>query len=180
MSDDRFSFPRIVIEHAEFSMSSEETIAYHEAGHALMAWKAGARIESLTIDPESDDSLAREGEARVIWEPSRYTAQEFAICGISVALAGPVAELVQSGSDADEQQLNAWTVDWKEAWEAAGRIHHSPEARLTMIEAAVRDLRLLFEDERWWSALAAIADHLLAWDSLEHDDVEEIAEHWLS
>ena len=37
--------------------------AYHEAGHAFMAIYVGARVRSVTIDPDWDDGPDRFGDA---------------------------------------------------------------------------------------------------------------------
>ncbi len=39
-----------------------ESSAYHEAGHALVGVLSGARVVSVTIDPDWDDGPRRYGD----------------------------------------------------------------------------------------------------------------------
>jgi len=42
-----------------------ELIAYHEAGHALMALLLGGKVKHITIEPDNDDGPVREGDTQV-------------------------------------------------------------------------------------------------------------------
>ena len=49
-------------------MDLSETSAYHEAGHAFMAIYVGARIHSVTIEPDWDDGPERYATSvAVVW-----------------------------------------------------------------------------------------------------------------
>src|SRR5579863_4685196 len=47
-----------------------ELIAYHEAGHALMAVLLGGKVKQVTIEPDDDDGPARQGDTQVYWRRS--------------------------------------------------------------------------------------------------------------
>ena len=73
-----------------------ELIAYHEAGHALVAVLLGGRVKLVTIEPDNDDGPSRSGETVVHWRRG-VSAREMAVKGVQVYLAGPVAEMIYSG-----------------------------------------------------------------------------------
>lgn len=156
-----------------------EVSAYHEAGHAFMAAYVGARVQSVTIDPDWDDGPARTGDIRVEWPRERFSEREFAEKSVLVALAGPVAEMIYRGEPFHPGLGAEWVVDWNLAWAAAARLIKADRERLSYLEqSTLRLYRLLGRDEHW-AALAAIADHLLAHETLDGEDVEDIVREWL-
>jgi hypothetical protein len=68
-----------------------EITAYHEAGHVFMAIYLGARVRSVTIEPDRDDGPDRFGDAQVEWDLAHFTRREVCEKSVLVALAGPVA-----------------------------------------------------------------------------------------
>ncbi len=74
-----------------------ELIAYHEAGHALMALLLGGTVEHVTIEPDNDDGPDRQGDPQVFWRRSGISDKEFAKKAVQVSLAGPVAEMIVGG-----------------------------------------------------------------------------------
>ncbi|MCY2993984.1 MAG: hypothetical protein NTY19_39835, partial [Planctomycetota bacterium] len=50
------------------TMTSMEATAHHEAGHVFMALYLGARVHSVTIEPDRDDGPDRFGDTRVEWD----------------------------------------------------------------------------------------------------------------
>jgi ATP-dependent Zn protease len=68
-----------------------ELIAYHEAGHALMALMLGGTVKQVTIEPDNDDGPDRQGDTQIIWRRSGISDKEFAEMAVQVSLAGPVA-----------------------------------------------------------------------------------------
>lgn len=152
--------------------------AYHEAGHAFMALYVGARVRSVTIDPDRDDGPDRHGDTQVEWPLEQFTNQEYQEKTALVALAGPVAEMIHSTDTFHPGLVPEWASDWRVAWNAAAFILDEPK-RLVWLEQATRELyRLLTEDDHW-AAVAAIVDHLLAYETLESEELEEIVEHWM-
>lgn len=156
-----------------------EIDAYHEAGHALMAVTVGARVVSVTVDPDWDDGPARTGDTQIAWPAGRFSDREFQERLVQVALAGPVAEMIHRGEPLHPGLIPEWAADWRDAWEAADPLVRDERKRLAWLEQVVREVYQLFDGEACWAAVAAIADHLLAHETLEHEDVREIAAQWL-
>lgn len=156
-----------------------EISAYHEAGHAFMAIYVGARVRSVTIDPDRDDGPERHADIQVEWPLGRFSEEELYGKMVMVALAGPVAEMIHSGQPYHPGFVAEWAADWKIAWEAAAPLMPSDRRRLAYLEQSTVNLYRLLNRDEHWAALAAIVDNLLAHETLEGDDVEEIVSHWL-
>jgi ATP-dependent Zn protease len=156
-----------------------ELIAYHEAGHALMAHLLGGRVQLVTIAPDNDDGPARDGDTQVLWRRASMGEKQFAMNSVHVSLAGPAAEMIYSGEPYHPGMVAEWSADWQEAWTSALILHADERKRLAYLEqVAVKCYRQLKEDDLW-AALAALADHLLAHETLEREQVEEIVAAWL-
>jgi ATP-dependent Zn protease len=147
-----------------------ELDAYHEAGHAYMAIRLGGRVTLVSIEPESDDGPRRSGETQVRWS-RKLTERQLCERAIQVALAGPVAEMLYSGSPYHPGLVAEWAQDWQMARQQAQRI----EFLERMTVALYRQLDV----EPHWSAIAALADHLLAHETLEGTQVREIVGDWM-
>jgi ATP-dependent Zn protease len=156
-----------------------EVSAYHEAGHALMAVYLGARVKSVTIEPDWDDGPERYGDAQVEWRSGELTDRELCEKLILVALAGPVAEMIHSGEPYHPGFVAEWLADWKTAWEAVARLIPTERKRLAYLEQTTLKLHRLLQQVEHWAALAAIVDNLLAHETLEGEDVEDIVRPWL-
>jgi hypothetical protein len=155
-----------------------EVIAYHEAGHALIACLLGGEVQIVTIEPDDDDGPDREGDTQVLWR-SGDTGKAFATKAVQVSLAGPVAEMIYSGDPYHPALVAEWAADWKDAWEAAIALHPDEVRRMDYLERTSVQLYHRLQREEMWAALAALADHLLAHETLEGEQVEEIVSEWL-
>jgi ATP-dependent Zn protease len=109
-----------------------EATAYHEAGHVFMAIYVGARVRSVTIEPERDDGPDRFGDTHVEWDHRRFTTRELHEKSVLAYLEKMTAQLY----------------------------------------------RTLNRDEHW-AALAAITDELLAHETIDGEQAEEIMQQWL-
>ncbi len=151
-----------------------EVTAYHEAGHALMAEAVGARVRLVTIEPEADDERPRHGETTVAWKRSRWTEREFQEKAIQVALSGPVAEMLYTGDPYHPEFIAAWADDWQTAHELAMPLFPDLSKRIEYLEMVTRRLYHWLNAEPQWSAVAALADELLAQETLEGPAVREL------
>ena len=156
-----------------------EASAYHEAGHALLGVLSGATVLSVTIDPDWDDGPRRYGDTQLEWPVDVTQNRDWLEKSILVALAGPVAEMIYSGDPFHPGLVPEWASDWQLAWEAAASVIPDDRRRLKWLEDCTRTLHRLLSTDDHWSALAALADHLLAHETLEAEDVAEILEYWL-
>ncbi len=156
-----------------------ELTAYHEAGHAFMATCLGAKVRSVTIEPDDDDGPERFGDTQIVWRRARLTERQFRERAIQVSLAGPVAEMLYSGDPYHPGLVAEWAADWQAAWEMAEQLFTDHRRRLEYLEQTTVELYRLMDSEPNWSAIAALADHLLAHDTLEAEDVREIVGEWL-
>lgn len=156
-----------------------EITAYHEAGHAFMATLLGGKVRSVTIEPDNDDGPARFGDTQVIWRRSRFSERQLCEYSIQVSLAGPVAEMLYSGDAYHPGLVAEWAHDWQSAWELAEPLFADHRKRLEYLERVTGQLYQLLDSEPNWSALASLADNLLAHETLEHEEVKEIVGEWL-
>ena len=157
-----------------------EISAYHEAGHAFIALHVGAQVRSVTIEPDHDDGPARHADIQIQWPCDQLTDRELRERLVLVALAGPVAEMIHSGEPCHPGMVAEWADDWRSAWDAAQPLVPDERQRLAFLEQAVVQLHRVMERDEHWAALAAIVDNLLAFETLEGEDVEEIFQQWLS
>lgn len=156
-----------------------ELIAYHEAGHALMALLLGGKVKLVTIEPDKDDGPDRQGDTQVLWRRSGISDKEFAKKAVQVSLAGPVAEMIYSGDPYHPGLVAEWAADWREAWEASVPLHADERTRLKYLEDVSIQIYHRLKEDDLWAALASLADHLLAHETLEGGQVEEIVGEWL-
>ncbi len=154
--------------------------AYHESGHAIMAIQMGAQVRSITIQPDWDDGPERYADAQIAWPIDHFSERELHEKMVLVALAGPVAEMLYRGEPLHPGFVAEWAADWKLAWDAAKLLVASDQKRLTYLEQVASQLYRLFDREDQWAALAALADNLLAHETLEGEEVEAIVGQWLN
>lgn len=156
-----------------------EVSAYHEAGHAFMAICVGARVRSVTIEPDWDDRPARHADIQVEWPLDHFTDRELHEKMVQVALAGPVAEMIHSGEPYHPGFVAEWAADWKAAWEAAAPLIPAERKRLAYLEQITARLYQLLNRDDHWAALAAIVDNLLAHETLDGEVVKDIVRQWI-
>ncbi|QEG43220.1 ATP-dependent metallopeptidase FtsH/Yme1/Tma family protein [Roseimaritima ulvae] len=156
----------------------ETLTAYHEAGHVIMAACLGADVQSVTIEPDHDDGPARYGDTRARW-PLGFPARELRRREIFVLLAGPVAEMIYRGEPLHPGFVPEWADDWRQAWALAEPLYRDPPARLKQLERLTRELYQMLRDDRRWAAIAALADELLAHETLDEEMIADVVAQWL-
>jgi len=156
-----------------------ELSAYHESGHAFMALFVGARVRSITIDPDRDDGPKRYADIQVEWPVDNFTDKELCEKSVQVALAGPVAEMLHTGDPFHPGLVPEWADDWNVAWKSAESLFPDERKRLAYLEdTSIQLYRFLGRDDNW-AALAAVVDNLLAHETMDGEDVEDILREWL-
>ncbi|MEN0110121.1 MAG: hypothetical protein AAF805_05315 [Planctomycetota bacterium] len=161
-------------------MDDLEETAYHEAGHAFTAAYAGGRVLSVTIAPDWDDGPSRYGDTQVAWSRSQFTPAELAEKLALVALAGPAAEMIYRGEPLHPALVAEWSDDWRQAMNETAAIVPDPRRRTVWLENQVRGLHGLLSDNTHWEAIAGVADHLLAHETLEAEEFAEVIGTWLA
>jgi ATP-dependent Zn protease len=155
-----------------------EISAYHEAGHAYMALRSGAKVRSITVDPDWDDGPDRHGDTQIAWPKKRLSEKELREKVILVALAGPVAEMIYTGDPYHPGLVAEWSADWQVAWAAAELLFPTEPARMDYLEQTSIRLYHLLNQNRHWEAIAMLVDHLLAHETLDAEMIDEIADEW--
>ena len=133
----------------------------------------------MTIEPDNDDGPERDGDTQVLWPLAGIGEAEFARRVVQINLAGPVAEMIYSGEPFHPGFVAQWAADWRGAWAAASPLHPDERKRLRYLEQTSIQLYHRLKQDDLWAALAALADHLLAHETLEGQQVEEIVGQWL-
>jgi hypothetical protein len=157
---------------------TEEITAFHEAGHVYAAIYVGAKVRSVTIEPDNDDGPERTGDTVVIWSRRRFSQLELMQKGAWVALAGPVAEMIHSQNPFHPATIAEWRQDWDTAFECLSNISNI-QHRIAQLEKITIDLYEAFSQDHHWAAIGAIADNLLAHETLDQEMLEEIIEPWI-
>ena len=155
----------------------EELAAYHEAGHAVMAVALGGRIVHVSIEPPDDDGLKRSGESIVQWPAADNQAIEEA--EIKVSLAGPVTEMIYVSEVQVIASVPEFAADWYRASACAARLKRTLAERMRLLSGAEIWLRSFFEQDHHWAAVGAVADELLAHETIEHECLAGIVSFWI-
>ena len=157
---------------------TEEITAFHEAGHVYAAIYVGANVQSVTIDPDRDDGPNRTGDTVVVWDRRRFSQHDLMEKGAWVALAGPVAEMIHSERPFHPAGIAEWRQDWETAFECCTNIRNIQQ-RIAKLEQITIDLYEVFSRDQHWAVIGAIADNLLAHETLDQEMLEEIVEPWI-
>jgi hypothetical protein len=75
--------------------------------------------------------------------------------------------------------VEQWGQDWKQAWEIARPRCPTDRRCLQMLEQLVVQLHKSLSQDRYWSAIAAVQDLLMAHEEISHDEIEYEVNAWL-
>ena len=162
-------------------MDDDETwTAYHEAGHAVIAYALGGTVDWMQLGGEADEWLPdRFGDCRINWGRVDPRCDWQLQREVLTILAGPVAEMVYRGEVIDPACYGPWQSDWQHVWNACERIAGGVGVRSLFLRHVVDALSVQIRTDRCWAAIAAIADELVAHETLESEQVDEILRFWL-
>jgi ATP-dependent Zn protease len=157
----------------------ESLIAYHEAGHAVIACWLGGEVLSVTIDPDRDDGPRRDGDVSIRWHARGLSRRELCERELMAVLAGPVAEMVHAEVRLTVDSRPEWAVDWQIASEIAGTFVSVPRQREALLHELTRRMFHLVSSDECWQAIAEVADQLVAHETLDGEEVQECVERWM-
>ena len=86
--------------------------------------------------------------------------------------------MIYSGEPYHPGFVAEWAGDWKLVWEASAPLFSSDRKRLAYLEQISVQLYRLLDRKDHWAAMAAIVDHLVAHETLDGEEVEEIVRQW--
>ncbi len=160
-----------------------QSIAYHEAGHAVVACWLGAEVISVTLEPDADDGPRRDGDAAIRWHHGGMTSRELCQKELMAVLAGPVAEIIHSELDCDIDQCEQWQSEWSADWQLACQLanelvpsagHVEPLLRFT-----IERLHRIASQAAFWQTIAEVADLLEAHETIDGEQVRQCVNRWI-
>lgn len=157
-------------------MVEEVVIAYHEAGHAVLAEQLGGHVLSVTIIPMDDDGPRRHGETRVAWRVDGGQDDQVRLAQVQVALAGPVAEMIYTDTQYEIEILKEWWADWLVATRTirAVRPKLTELQLLSLLEKHLQQLIGWMSRDDVWHQVATVADELEAHESLDEEQLDDL------
>ena len=136
---------------------------WHEAAHAVVARWQGGVVRFVTIESERDDHV---GHTEVAWVG--FDERERARRSAMVALAGPVAEMLETDVDPEDVHvLTTWRGDWADASECLVSLAPSARERERLRASMIREIAAFLSDPGVRERLARVVDALDAHETLD-------------
>jgi hypothetical protein len=149
--------------------------AYHEAGHAIAAYRFGMRLREITIEPEQGSQgsitgeftagITRDIEGEVTAE-TRLHCEQYAIH----ALAGTEA---QRKFNARSLRSHHGHSDYHNAVDVLSRLCSSPEHEQKYYDAIQERTRAFVHDPVNWRAIDALAKELMRKRTIKGKELRE-------
>ena len=160
--------------------NTEILTAWHEAGHAVIGYALGGRIESVSLGGEANDWLPeRFGDCIVNWGPVHQGCSWQRQREIMTVLAGPVAEMIYREEQLHPAVFPPWQHDWAMASTLAAPFLADRQQRRAWLEGLIAELYRRMNNEHCWAAIGAVADELLVHEMLEEAQLEATIGFWL-
>lgn len=151
-------------------MLNTETLAYHEAAHAVIAIRLLKRVEYVTIEPSGENGDIW-GHASIPFDEGDDPGLVEVIDQVMVNFAGQVAEDIITGANYRDSQIHS----------DADRENIATFVQFCMKDQSEIDLFLAWTYERTklylinsWSWVEAVAKELLAKKTISGEEVQEI------
>ncbi len=139
-----------------------------------MAVILGGIVEVATIVTDFNESPKRYGDVRVRWSSAPGWKTQ-----VLVALAGPAAEMVFRQEKLHPGFVQEWSEDWKVAWDLSKSGASNERKRVLLLEQISVELYQVFGRDEVWNAAAALADELMAHETIYEEQIEETVRFWI-
>lgn len=155
----------------------EMVVAYHEAGHAVLAESLGGQVIGVTIVPVDDEGPRRHGETKVAWAQTG-SDQQFALAQARVALAGPAAEMIYCDEQYEIAIIKEWWADWLVASESVLSVkpNLSKQELIGTLSRLLDEMVEVVSNDHVWHRIATFADELAAHETLDYQHLDAMRE----
>jgi ATP-dependent Zn protease len=145
-------------------------IAYHEAGHAVIALKLGFGVTKVTLKPRPNSVTAARTDIQAGPATPTNIADAEAL-NIKVDLAGALSEQLVSSTPLDELFANGSRGDWRHAKWTARQWNTRSEAEVLIVMLALETATLVQEHKE---TIVRVASALLEHKTLTGDEIKRI------
>lgn len=155
--------------------AARSATAYHEAGHAVMAWKLGIALKKVTIVPD-EDSAGSCYHAKIVrgrypeCDDSPHTRIRMEKLAM-VSLAGPVAQRLYSPRSIRHSHSSS---DRKKARDVAFCVNDSAETATAFLKWLDLRVQQILRSPVWTLVLQALAEELLRCETLSGREASEL------
>jgi hypothetical protein len=151
-------------------------VAFHEAGHAMIALHFGRDVHNITMlsHDEHNANASTTMGALTGCVTTRDLEEEIQIC-----LAGKQSELIgfhdhHGGEGADIEAAKHWAAAL-----LMPEAHHGTETPEELLHRLEGEARALLKTPSLWSAVETVAEYVLHYNSIDRTTLQQIAKHCL-